>query len=582
MIRKQNLLFTVITIVLLCTILLHVAVAQQNLTKDKTIRNITVQVRDIFDGDELAAIYRGVNSLKINTKQSLVKRELLFKEGDHYNQFRVDESARNLRRLSFIGNIKITPKFDGDFVDIEVSVQDNWTLVPQLSFSSGGGSSDQKSIGLSEGNVLGYGKRAEVLLAEDEGRRKLEGVWDDIRFNSTFERLLLGAFDRSDGYRLVGLYGRPFRTLVDKDSWSSYGDVSDTVGRLFEGGSESYIFRQKYKQFGARYTYAFGDPSVWLRRFSVGYEYEQYLFQTAVDADFEDIGLDQAGISRDPSRLAKDRKFSAPFLALESIIPDYFSSNYIDRFEWVEDLNLGQEIGFRGGFASKALGSDADTFLPNLSYRRGLRFDPKQFMRWEFGGASRMDSQGVDNSVVRGELKYFNLLGDKEICGLWIGNHTIAASFALDYANDLDRNQQLLLGVENGLRGFDSREFAGNKRLLLNVEDRFHLVSNVFQFMSFGGAFFFDVGGASYRQLHNLVQSELYPSAGLGMRIAFPKSSGGNVLRIDIAFPLRASPDEDNSFQPRLVISSGQAFSARLRAESLGIEKANVGVGLDR
>jgi hypothetical protein len=546
------------------------------------IRNIDIVIRDVFDEPDLAMIYRAVNSLKVNTKEHVIRRELLFREGEPYDQFLVDETARVLRRLSFIGRVQITPKYDGDFVDVTVSVQDNWTLVPQISFSAGGGGSDSKSVGLSESNLLGFGKRTELLVADDEGRTKYEGVYDDIRLGGTFQRLLLGRFERSDGYRTVGLYGRPFRTLVDKDSWTSYVDGSNLVGRLFALGDERFIFRQKHEEVGGSYTLSTGDPEVLLRRLAVGYRYYRDNFQMASPEDFEDINLDPATVSQDPRLLAESRKFAGPFFTYEQISPDYISTNYVDRFEWTEDYNLGTEFTLRNDFAGRAFGSYEDTYIFNMSLRRGVRLGPKEFIRAELGTSARADVDGIDNGLIRGEWRYYNILGVQEAFGLYLGNHTLAAGISVDFGYDLDRDREFLSGASTGLRGYEDRTFTGDKRIIMNFEDRFHLVENVFNFVSLGGALFADVGGSSYDPLGRLARNQLYSDVGVGLRLGFPKSSGGGVVRIDLAFPLRADPEDGDKLQPMLLIGTGQVISARLRAESIGIERANVTVGQDR
>ena len=129
-----------------------------------TIRNVEIRVSDIFDEPDLPAFYEAANDLKIETRRDVVRRELLFREGDKYDPFAIEESIRNLRTLNFLRKVSIVPTFEGQYVDLRVTVQDTWTLIPQVSLSSGGGDSNTV-FGLSESNILGYGKRVEVLLS---------------------------------------------------------------------------------------------------------------------------------------------------------------------------------------------------------------------------------------------------------------------------------------------------------------------------------------------------------------------------------------------------------------------------------
>jgi hypothetical protein len=66
------------------------------------------------------------------------------------------------------------------------------------------------------------------------------------------------------------------------------------------------------------------------------------------------------------------------------------------------------------------------------------------------------------------------------------------------------------------------------------------------------------------------------------LRFCFPRASGGGVVRMDIALPLRDGPDGSQAWDPRVVFAAGQLFGARLRSEQIGAENASSGIGFDR
>ena len=144
--------------------------------------------------------------------------------------------------------------------------------------------------------------------------------------------------------------------------------------------------------------------------------------------------------------------------------------------------------------------------------------------------------------------RYFNVMGPLEIAGRGIGKHTLAASLKIRYAEDLDRDRQFLLGASNGLRGFEDRTFFGDKSILLNLEDRVSFSENVFQLVNIGAAFFVDVGGVTDESPAKLFQDNIFADIGFGLRLGFPRSSGGSVWRVDLAFPLREGPDGSSKF----------------------------------
>jgi len=546
-------------------------------SKSPTIREIKIDIGDIFPEPDLAWFYQSVNELKIPTKEYIVRQELLFKEGEEFNEFLLEESERSLRRLPFLRKISITPVVDGDFVDILVSVQDTWTLFPFINLSLGGGANRQ-AVGVAETNLLGYGKRLEVLYADDEGREKVEGVWDDRRLWGTYQRLTLGIFDRSDGYRSVGFYGEPFRSLVDQSAWGIDTDFFDLVGKLFQDGEESFLYKEKHQAASGGYTMAYGDPEARVNRVTLGYDYSSSTFSEASAQDFEDVDVDPRSVSHDPALLAEDRIFSGPFVALQSIEPDFVSMNYLDRFERVEDYNLGNEFYGRLTYAPETFGSSKNTLLFNISDADGHRFSPTSFARGKLGVLSRVDSEGASNTIFSSDVRYYNVFGAKYLGRTYVGKYTFVASLSLDFADRLDKDKQLILGASNGLRAYEDRAFVGDQQLLLNLEQRVHMVDDFYKLLSIGAAVFTDVGGASDDGFGDVLSDELRSDIGFGLRIGVPRSSGGSVIRIDLAFPLRDAADGTRTWEPRILFTSGQVVNARLPNESQQDQASNVTV----
>ena len=545
---------------------------------DGIIRDVFVEVREIFDEDKLNFFYRSVNNLKLSTKEAVVRRELLLKPGDKFNVFLLQESERNIRLLPFLREVSITPVREGEFVDLYIQVQDTWTLFPFFNVSSGGGT-EKRSAGLSESNLLGYGKRLEFLVADDEGRSKIETVWDDPRLLGSYQRLTLGHFQRSDGFRTLGIYGRPFRSLTGKNSWGVEAQVSDLVGRLFSDGNERNIFRSERKLFSGGYTFAKGNPLKRRQRISFGYSYSEQDFTQADEADFDDINLAFNPELNRLDLLPEDRRFSGPFASFNLISQDFLSINFIDRFERVEDFNLGNNFNVQAQYAAASLGSLRDTILVRASDTDGWRISPTSFARAGVSYSARFDDEGTDNILLRAEARYYNVLGPLFLGKTYLGKHTLASSFVADFGENLDLDREFLLGASNGLRGYEDRTFTGDHRLTANLEDRFYLIEDVFKLVSVGGAVFLDAGGTSQDGFGDLVKDNIFANVGVGLRLGLTRSSGGSVIRIDLAFPLRDTDDGVQRFEPQLLITRGQLFGANLSTERSSRSQAQVSSG---
>lgn len=549
--------------------------------RGKKIRSIKIFVGDVFEGNDLEWFYRATNGLKTNTRDYIVRQELPFKEGDTLTPFLVREAARRLRTLRFLRNIAVTPIADGDVVDIFISVQDTWTFIPQISFSSGDGR-DKRSIGLAESNVMGMGKRFEVLYTDDDNRDSLSFVYEDPRIWGSQYSGLAGYFDRNDGERFTGSIGRPFRSFIDETFWNVSNDYQRTLGRLFEDADERFVFRQKKTDFDSVYTFNFGNPEVMLSQFAFGYAFNEAIFSQAGPDDLEDLDLDPEELNQDPSQLADNRRFSGPTFSYRIVEPRFIPMNYIDRFDRVVDYNLGRQFFVSTHISPEAFGSLENTLLFATNFAQGYQFDPSSFMRGEIGFSSRTDSHGLDNSLFRTELNFYDVLGELRLMNVWLGRHTFASGMTFEYGNDFDRDRQLLLGADNGLRGYESKTFSGDKRFLLNIEDRAHFVDDLFRLFSIGAAAFIDVGGSTESSVAKLFTDEIYADVGVGFRLAFPRSSGGRVLRLDFAVPLRDGPDDTNAYEVRIIVSGGQIFDSMLGSERLGGADASVEVGFDQ
>lgn len=547
----------------------------------KTIRDIRIIVRDVFDETDVGLLYEAANNAKINTKEDIVKRELLFKEGDVYDSFVIQESARNLRSLPFLREIQITEIKDKDFVDVVVSVQDTWTLFPIIGLSMGGGT-DKQSVGLVEGNFLGYGKRMEGLVAEDEGRRKYEAVFDDRRFLGSLQRFSVGHFERSDGRESVVSWGRPFRSLVDESGWFTDFQSSDLIGRMFEAGNERYIFRHEKISAMGGYTISKGSPSELLTRMTFGYRFSHEQFSEADASDYSSIGLDPSDLNPRGGTLAQDRRFSGPVFSYQVIKPDFISLNYVDFFDRYEDYNLGNEFIINTHIAPKVLGSLYDAVNMRVSNTSGYRLGGSEFVRGLLSFSSRMQDDAVRNIIIRAQGRYYNVLGPQYAGGVYLGQHTLAAGVLLESGYDMDEDTEFILGAGSGLRGYKDRAFTGAQRFSLSLEDRFHMIDEVAKLVSVGGAFFADVGSYGTNTLSEFADNGFYSNVGVGLRLGLIRSSGGTVVRIDLAFPLRDGPDGSGRFEPRLLITTGQMFRAALRSDSLGLQTPAISAGFQQ
>jgi hemolysin activation/secretion protein len=110
---------------------------------------------------------------------------------------------------------------------------------------------------------------------------------------------------------------------------------------------------------------------------------------------------------------------------------------------------------------------------------------------------------------------------------------------------NLDADQQILLGGDSGLRGYPLRYQAGEGRWLFTAEQRFFTNWFPFQLFNVGAAVFYDMGSTWGRDPLGTPSQGLLRDVGFGLRLGNSRSALGNVLHIDVAFPL----DGDSSIR---------------------------------
>jgi hypothetical protein len=133
----------------------------------KRVRKIRVTNLDVFGPsvDDPARpaesrLERFLNHLNFQTRETTIRRSLLFREGDTIDPFRLADSERILRNLVFVGEARIVVQApeSGDSADVLVIVKETWTLELSVTPKEGNGLKG----GLAEQNLFGLGHQVSV------------------------------------------------------------------------------------------------------------------------------------------------------------------------------------------------------------------------------------------------------------------------------------------------------------------------------------------------------------------------------------------------------------------------------------
>lgn len=505
----------------------------------RPLEEVRVEPVNVFDPDvpgEDWWPFRAANRIHIKTREAVVRRELLTGPGGAWDPLRNIESERNLRSLGIFRHAFIRPveRPDGK-LDLVVRTQDAWSTI--VFFSAGTEGGDHfVSYGVTEKNLLGRGKAVSFSHSENGPKRRTEWFYDDPRVLGSRVRLTPFYARTNHGDSIGTTAVRPFFSL--NTPYAAGASWERTV-------EESILYRdaEEFSKFIGRRRLVYGGYGVRLE--------PDRLFVQRVEAGwYSQRDNFYSNNDTQPGTLPLDRELSGPLITYGWIRPRYVKETYIDRMERVEDFNMGNELTASAGWMGRALGSDRDRPIFNVMDQQGLYIMPGRFALAQVGLTGRAANGKADNALLYTNLNVF-WKTDLFFPQTWVAHLEANRGRALDGEN------QVILGGNNGLRGFKNNSFAGGKSVLLNLENRVFFPGEFLHLVRFGAAAFFD-SGAVVRESEGISFRKFRSDVGVGLRIAATRSQTGGVARIDLAYSLNRGPGGYSRFV--VSVQGGQAF----------------------
>ena len=485
------------------------------------IRVVTDDIFDLADPKEDKLLFRWANALHIRTRPAVIEHALVFKSGEILSVARIDETERLLRRNRYLYDVQIRPMawHDG-VVDLEVRTRDTWSLDPGFSAGRSGGA-NSSGIKLKEYNLLGTGTSLSYGRSNTVDRSSNTFQFSADRILGTWTSLDLSTSRNSDGRRDAVSLVRPFYALDSRWAAGMTASRDDRIDPIYDAGNVASEFRHRQRQAEAFAGWSTGRVDGWVQRYSVG--------TSLIDDRYS---LEAGRVP--PGALPPDEKLVGPFVRYELIE---------DRFEKLQNRNLmarpeffalGLAATVQLGWAGTSWGSTRDTLLYAASISRGFEPAPEHVLT----AAASIMGQYSDGQARRQRLgfqsQYYIPQGRR-----WL----FYASVSADTLTNPNPAETLLLGGDNGLRGYPLRYQNGQRRALVTVEERFFTDAYVWRLFRIGGAAFYDVGRAWGGNATNTVNPGWLSNVGAGLRIVSVRAAFSNVLHVDVAFPLNATPD---------------------------------------
>lgn len=449
------------------------------------------------------------------TRESVIRGELLFKEGDRYSHRLVGESERLLRKKPYLFDASIVKvAYHGGRIDLKVATHDVWTLFPSFNLSRSGGSSSS-GAGIQDLNLLGSGAALGINRTRDVDRTETQLNAADSNIAGSHVLGSAAYSDNSDGTSRSFDLERPFYALDAR--WSAGADASahTRTDSLYDQGAIIDQFREHARSFQAYGGWSAGLRDGWVERFTLGIASNDTRFENAPQA----IG---------PSLLPSQRKLVYPWLQFDLLQDSYITLRNHDQMGRTEDFHLGTRVSTQVGFAEPAFGSDRHAVMVAGSASYGAQPIPSETILLSTSFSGRLENGSLRNGVFDTSVYWY----------LEESRHWLSYASAGETAgHDLDLDNQILLGGDSGLRGYPLRYQDGTSRLLLTLEQRYFSDLYLLRTLRLGGAVFADSGRVRGTPPLAAPNLGFLSDVGLGLRLG--SSVFSNVTHIDLAFPLK-------------------------------------------
>jgi hypothetical protein len=497
------------------------------------IGKIIIDTVDVYSNPEAqnGFFYRAAARLHVETRGSVIRKFLLFREGDAYSPERLEETERNLRAQHYLKSASVTaqPPHDG-VVDVLVSTQDAWTIAPETQAGSKGGTSTYGAT-ISEGNLLGLGKEISVGWDKEVDRTRIAFDYADPMIFRDYWNAHVTYGHTSDGndHRLA--LRRPFYSFSTPwaTEMSFLGFRRDD--RLYTESFTTAVFAHEMRRAVASWGWAINPSDKVANRIVTGLRFDRDRFSETF-----------AAFTPPP-----DRDYRYLFARFDHAESSFVKMDFVNKDVRFEDFNLGRQYSVEAAVSPRITGAPVNSGYTSVSFSDGISTGPTGFVLHSASVQSRFDG-GVQNAIVQGSIYGVKRTGDRH-------PSTFVGRIAINNGWRLDGEDQFFADGVTGLRGYRTYAFSGSRSIVINAEQRLYLGRELLQLYSPGIVAFADAGNATYGGLRDLMRLKI--DVGVGIRIGLPRTPK-NLFRLDLAYALNRDPRGKRGLL--VSFSSGQAF----------------------
>ena len=470
------------------------------------VTSVQIKRENVFDVAELTSWYtKAMNAIHIVTRERVIARELLVREGQPYDSAMAAESARNLRNLGIFREVHVDSVRTDSGLMAQVTTHDSWTTQPYASFKTVG-TEVTWGLGLTEKNLLGLQITASLKYTSDPDRNttdlaaKLPRLFKDrLGIGGQWELM-------SDGDRARLVFDAPFQSLSGKQQFrTEFRYADESTLRFFNGEEEaSDTLRHEMGKMTLTFGRApFASPIGYLR---IGTTFQ------ARREDYTQLGVNPQNESR----------FAEIELNVETSRPEYAVIRGYGNLVSPEDVDLSTTLRAGLWLAPAGLGYESDGFGGVINAQTGVTTSDG-FITGVLRASGLFNRGGLDSGSVIADVVIAMLKSEK---------HSVIFGLNAGMQKNPFPGEEFDLGSTFGPRAFPLHSFTGDRMFYASGEYRTVVKPDIAGLIALGVAAFADYGGAWYTDTPVRTGADV----GVGLRIGSMRaSSGGKITRLDIA-----------------------------------------------
>jgi hypothetical protein len=418
----------------------------------KIIRNIHIQTVNVFGSDIYNPVYNNptgpekfMNKTHFNTKEKIIKKYLLFMEGDTLSPLKLSDNERIIRQLPFIEDARIivVPVSEKE-ADIVVITRDVYSLGGDFSYRS----KKNGTVSLFDKNILGFGHEFGVSVPYSSGSYESPGI--GLNYNiyniwKSFINLNLN-YSHALGTRKYGIN-------LSKDL------ISSTT--KYAGGVS------------VRQTFTSVDLDTMPRQQPLKFNYQDYWLMRSFLIDKESVTRIIAGV-----RYINNNVYQRPLInpdsyltlqrymffvgSLSLSVQKYYKTNLLYSYGRTEDVPYGMMLRISAG---SELNEFKRRTYTGIDYSFGKSVENVGYFYGSTGVGSYFNGNKSEQGVLLLRMKYFSNL-------VFIGRYKFRNFVNIDYTRGFVRysNEFLVIPKVNGFSGLRNDSLKGNRRVILSLE----------------------------------------------------------------------------------------------------------------